>query len=149
MPTVSWTSSQSPPALRKRYVTCSRSTSARRLIEATRSPSCDHCQPPAQPGFRQPVRCKRFTSSERQDSTVLRPDLGARELLRFWCRLSAKLTSYCARDSGPQPKRGPEFYLRANPTCLVRLAEAGQGRNARPELTAVPPYCRRSAPPGD
>ena len=52
----------------------SRSASARRLIDATRSPSRVHCQPPTQPARRQPSRCSRFTSSERHASTVSRPE---------------------------------------------------------------------------
>jgi hypothetical protein len=44
------------------------------LIQATFSPSCVHCQPPAQPERKQPVLCSRFTSIERLASTVLRPE---------------------------------------------------------------------------
>src|SRR5204863_9863377 len=38
------------------------------------SPSRDHCQPPDQPACRPPLRCSRFTSMERQFSTLSRPN---------------------------------------------------------------------------
>jgi hypothetical protein len=44
------------------------------LIEAALSPSLLHCHQPAQPSRKQPILCNRFTSIERQASTVSRPE---------------------------------------------------------------------------